>query len=95
MASGKNRYWFKLDNAGKIYPAVRSPNFASLFRATARLREPVDPQTLQQALLDVMPRFPIFQVPHPARRFLVLYGDQSPHAQGAPRNYLPLPAHAV
>ncbi len=61
MASGKNRYWFKLDNAGKIYPAVRSPNFASLFRATARLKEPVDPETLQQALLDVMPRFPIFQ----------------------------------
>lgn len=61
MASGRNRYWFKLDNAGKIYPAVRSPNYASLFRATARLKEPVDPQTLQQALLDVMPRFPIFQ----------------------------------
>ena len=60
MAKGK--LWFKLDNAGKLYPAISTARWSSAFRISAELTEPVDPQRLQQAADRVMPRFPSLQV---------------------------------
>lgn len=56
------REWFRLDNAAKIYPAARSLKWNAVFRMSAVLKEEVDPEKLQQALEDVIDRFPSFKV---------------------------------
>jgi NRPS condensation-like uncharacterized protein len=54
--------WFRLDNAGKLYPSIMSSRVSTLFRFSATLTEMVDPQVLEKALDNLMPRFPYFQV---------------------------------
>ncbi|MGI6175647.1 MAG: alcohol acetyltransferase [Christensenellales bacterium] len=54
----ENKKWYRLDNAAKIYPAVRSLKWASIFRMTAILKERIDPVLLQQALDMTVQRFP-------------------------------------
>ena len=52
--------WYRLDNSAKIYPAVMSRNWASMFRVSLTLKEPVDPAVLQAALEDTVRRIPTF-----------------------------------
>ncbi len=52
----------RLDNAALIFPAVRRRLWANAFRVSATLAEPVDPAVLQQAVDDLMPRFPSMYV---------------------------------
>ncbi len=54
--------WFRLDNAGKLYPAIKNSRWTSLYRMSVALNEPVDPVALQQAVNDILPRFPSFAV---------------------------------
>lgn len=54
--------WLKLDNAGKLFPAVSSQQNTSVFRIAALLRQEVDPLVLQATLSRVIQRFPMFQV---------------------------------
>lgn len=49
--------WFRLDNAALIYPALARDSNA-IFRLSAFMNEKVDPLMLQQALNDVVLRFP-------------------------------------
>lgn len=58
----RGKRWFKLDNAGKLYPAVSSFRWSSAFRISAELTETVDPKRLQQAVDNVLPRFPSLKV---------------------------------
>lgn len=51
-------FWSTLDNAGQIFPATQSPDMNSLFRLSTVLNKPVDKQLLQQAIVDITPRFP-------------------------------------
>ncbi|SHK02624.1 hypothetical protein [Paramaledivibacter caminithermalis] len=60
--SYKRNTWFRLDNAGKLYPSIMSSRVSTLFRLSATLTEIVNPQILQKALDNLMPRFPYFQV---------------------------------
>ncbi len=57
-----NNNWFRLDNAGKMYPSIMSSRVSTLFRHSATLMEIVSPQILQKSLDNIMPRFPYFQV---------------------------------
>ena len=50
--------WLRLDNAAKIYPAVRSETWSNVFRVSATLSEPVDIPTAQSALDVTARRFP-------------------------------------
>ncbi len=50
--------WLKLDNAAKIYPAVRRKNWSNLFRQSVTLTEEVDRELLARALEATVPRFP-------------------------------------
>ena len=50
--------WVRLDNAAKIYPAVRRKNWSNLFRQSVTLTENVDIQVLQNALNVTVKRFP-------------------------------------
>ncbi len=54
--------WHRLDNTGKIYPLIRSFQQSTLFRLTAIISEPVDPEKLKDAVKKVVPLFPYFQV---------------------------------
>ena len=52
--------WYSLDNAAKIYPAVRSIEISGMFRITAIMKATVDPDCLQIALEKALERFPVF-----------------------------------
>ena len=54
--------WFRLDNAALIFPAIIRKNWNNVFRVAATLTEPVDPDTLDQAIAEMAPRFPTFFV---------------------------------
>ena len=51
----------RIDNAANIYPASLSKHYASLYRMSVTLTEPVDPAVLQQALVAVSERIPTFR----------------------------------
>ena len=52
----------RLDNAALIFPAIRRRRWVNAFRVSATLTEPVDPAVLQQAVTELMPRFPSMYV---------------------------------
>lgn len=52
----KQKNWYRLDNAGKIYPAVRTKRWSGNFRISITLTEEIDPIILQQALDDLRKR---------------------------------------
>ncbi len=57
MAEHKRR-WLPLDNAAKLYPAVRTKNWCNVFRLSVTLNEQIDPAVLQEALNVTIKRFP-------------------------------------
>ncbi len=54
----KNLIWLKLDNAAKIYPAVRRRDWTNVFRLSVTFRDEIDPKILQSALDRTVKRFP-------------------------------------
>jgi len=72
--------WMRLDNAAKIYPASRSRRWMAVFRLSAQLAEPVDPEILSGALARTLRRFPSFS--QRLRRGLFWYYFE--HIEGSP-----------
>lgn len=62
ISSDKFAHWFKLDNAGKVFPSQNTSTWSNIFRITAIINEPVKPEILRQAVIDILPRFPCFDV---------------------------------
>ncbi len=62
MARAQKLRWMKLDNAAKIYPAARSQNWSSIYRLSATLTEPVEPDAMERALDITLRRFPSIAV---------------------------------
>ena len=58
----KDKNWYRLDNAGKVYPAIITHKRTSLFRISVSLKERVNVSLLQKILNRVMERFPYFNV---------------------------------
>lgn len=54
--------WFRLDNAGILFPGQSTSKWSNIFRFSLELKEDIDPEILKQALENVMPRFPSFHV---------------------------------
>jgi len=54
--------WLSLDNSAKIWPSVLSGRYTTLFRLTVCLDHAIRVAELQQALADIMDRFPYFHV---------------------------------
>ena len=52
------KQWYRLDNAALIFPAIIRKNWNNVFRVSATLKEPVDPEVLDRAIADLKPRFP-------------------------------------
>jgi len=70
--------WYRLDNAGKLYPALSGSRRTTVFRLSADLTAPVHAGRLQEALTNLMPRFPYFAV-HLKRGVFWYSLDSSPH----------------
>ena len=62
IITNKKGFWLKLDNAAKIFPGQNSNTWSSSFRICYEMKEKVDPELLQQALIDIMPRFSCYDV---------------------------------
>ena len=60
--NSKKGFWLKLDNAAKIFPGQNSNTWSSSFRICYEMKEKVDTELLQQALIDIMPRFSCYDV---------------------------------
>lgn len=58
----RNNYWYPVDNAGKIFPAVSKDSRSSVFRLSFYLTETIDSKRLESAVNDVLPRFETFAV---------------------------------
>lgn len=58
----QQRMWYRLDNAAKIYPAVRTNTWSSMYRLSMTLTNPINKDFLQLALNDTLVRFPSFNV---------------------------------
>lgn len=54
--------WYKLDLSANVYPTLQRKNFSNVYRISITLKEIVNPDILQQALDQTLPRFPTFQV---------------------------------
>ena len=52
------KQWYRLDNAALIFPAIIRKNWNNVFRVSATLKEPVDPEVLNRAIAELKPRFP-------------------------------------
>jgi len=50
--------WLPLDNAAKIYPPAMTQQWTALFRISATLTEPIDPEILEKAQQRALRRFP-------------------------------------
>lgn len=55
-------FWYPLDNAAKIFPAITTDEVTSVFRITARLKKPVNIGCLFKAVRAIEPRFPYYKV---------------------------------
>lgn len=53
---------YRLDNAANVYPAIKSRKHPGLFRVSATLKEPIQPELLQEALNRTLKRVPSFSV---------------------------------
>lgn len=58
----RKKFWFTLDNAAKIFPGQNSKTWSNSFRVCYELTEKVEPDLLEQALKDIMCRFPCYNV---------------------------------
>jgi NRPS condensation-like uncharacterized protein len=62
MTTETGKFWFTLDNAAKIFPAVISNEVTSVFRLTVVLNHPVKIKSLQKSILMAEKKFPYFKV---------------------------------
>ena len=58
----KRNNWYKLDNAGQLFPMLFSLNNTNSFRLACILKEEVDPSLLFEAVKETLKRFPTFDV---------------------------------
>lgn len=65
-------FWYPLDNAAKIYPAITNEEITSVFRLTANLKEKVNIKILFKAVRSIEQRFPYFKV-HVKKGFFWYY----------------------
>lgn len=54
--------WYKLDNAGKIYPSITGTRVSTVFRISITLKVKIESLVLQNALENIIERFPYFKV---------------------------------
>ncbi|MCX6307546.1 MAG: hypothetical protein NTY32_01515 [Bacteroidia bacterium] len=56
------QFWYPLDNAAKIYPAITTDEVTSVFRISANLKKKIHIHSLFKAAQIIEPRFPFYKV---------------------------------
>ena len=56
----KDKKWYKLDNAGKIFPPTSNRRDPKVFRFACELYEDIEEETLQKALDKTLEEYPLF-----------------------------------
>ena len=79
------RQWFRLDNAAKLYPAISSVQWTSMFRLSFVMTGAVSPQRLEDAVNQVLPLLSRLSRPPSQGTVLVLPGGESATAFMLPR----------
>ena len=54
--------WYRLDNAAKLYPSIKTSRWSSVYRLSISLTEPVDKNLLEQAAAIAVKRTPAFNL---------------------------------
>lgn len=57
-----NITWRKLDNTAQLFPVIANKEISHVYRISATLKKPVQPELLQRALEDTLPWFDVFRV---------------------------------
>lgn len=60
--SSYSDFWLRLDNAAKIYPAIKDRELTSVFRVSAELKERIKARKLVEAVHVLENRFPYYKV---------------------------------
>ncbi len=60
MEQKRTEDWYRLDLSAIVYPTLQRRDFSSVYRLSVVLKEEIDPAVLQQAVDQVMPRFPTY-----------------------------------
>jgi len=58
----QDQFWLRLDNAAKIYPAVRTRELTSVFRLSVILKEHLQEGLFRKAVHSIEERFPYYKV---------------------------------
>jgi len=58
----EQEFWYPLDNAAKIYPAITNDEVTSVFRISANLKQRINIHFLFKAVHTIEPRFPYYKV---------------------------------
>ncbi len=58
----RSAYWYKIDNAGKVFIDISKNDRSNVFRLSFEICEEVDKATLEQAVNDTLARFETFAV---------------------------------
>lgn len=54
--------WHKLDNTANVFPVISSKTYSSVFRVAVHLKQEIDEEILQEALIKTLPWFSSFDV---------------------------------
>lgn len=57
-----NDFWLRLDNAAKIYPAIKDKELTSVFRVGVELKEKIKAKQFLEAVHAIEERFPYYKV---------------------------------
>lgn len=73
--------WYKLDNAATVFPGQNTSRWSNIFRFSVVLDQKIDPEILEDALSNVLVRFPCYDV-RIRRGLFWYYFEKNPN--GAP-----------
>ena len=60
--TNNRKTWYKLDLSANVYPTLQRKNFSNIFRLSIVLKDKIQPDVLQKAVDNALPRFPAFKV---------------------------------
>jgi len=81
--------WYKLDNAGKLYPSIASTRRSTVFRLSAKLTKTINPEILQKALDQTIKRFPYYKVNLKRGLFWYYFEGVKSNPKVQPETYYP------
>ena len=76
MNRNMKEFWYPLDNAAKIYPAITTSELTSVYRITANLKQKINIKFLFKAVRTIESRFPYYKV-HVKKGFFWYYFESA------------------